>query len=63
VVLICGDLGSVYEIQGKACGRHIGQFEDDASLCVRCAASPYLTFRDATSDEILALGFQVGDYT
>ena len=60
VVLICGEVGTVFEIRGRECGSVLGDFQRD--FCPKCGKSRFSDFRDATSDEIVALGFQAGDY-
>ena len=62
VVLICAEVGTVFEIRDRQCGSVLGDssvVEDD---CAKCGRSRYSAFRSATTDEILALGFQPGDY-
>jgi hypothetical protein len=59
-VLICGEVGTIFEIRDQQCGSVIGDFQTD--VCAKCGKSRYTDFRDTTSDEILALGFQRGDY-
>ena len=60
VVLICGEVGTVFEIRDRLCGSVLGDFQTD--VCAKCGKSKYTDFRDTTSDEILALGFHRGDY-
>jgi hypothetical protein len=61
VVLICAEIGSIFAISGRRCGPLIGSIDSDQT-CQKCGASDYLSFRDSSSDEIRALGFQPGDY-
>jgi hypothetical protein len=62
VVLICAEIGTVFEI----CDRHAGSVLGDSvaaeDVCAKCGKRRYSDFRNATSDEILALGFQPADY-
>lgn len=57
VVLICGELGTVFHIEEKKRGSVIAE-----PLCRKCGRVAYEGFRSASSDEIQALGFQAGDY-
>jgi hypothetical protein len=57
VVLICGELGIVYEISDKRCGAVLARFGTEGT-CPKCAASEYSNFRNSSSDEIRSLGFQ-----
>jgi len=50
----------VFEISDRQCGSVLGDFQVD--VCAKCGKSRYKDFRDTTSDEMLALGFQRGDY-
>lgn len=60
MVLICGEVGTVFEVCDKQCGPVRGDIQTGA--CAKCGKSRYSDFRDTTSDEILALGFHSGDY-
>jgi hypothetical protein len=61
-VLICAEVGTVFEIRGKQRGSVIGESIASENVCAKCGKSRYSDFRGATADEILALGFQPGDY-
>lgn len=61
VVLICGEVGFVFEISGQQCGPVIGFFGSEQT-CAKCGTSEYSSFRNSTSEEIRALGFRPGDY-
>jgi hypothetical protein len=60
VVLICCEVGTVFEIRDRQCGSVLGDFQKD--VCTGCGKSRYSDFRHTTSDEILAFGFQRADY-
>jgi hypothetical protein len=60
VVLICAEVGTVFEIRDRQCGSVLGDFQTD--VCAKCGKSRYTDFRNTPSDGILALGFQKGDY-
>ena len=62
VVLICAEVGTVFEIHGQQCGSAIGESVAADDACTKCGKSRFSDFRSASSDEILALGFQPGDY-
>jgi hypothetical protein len=57
VVLICGELGTVFEISEKRCGAVLGQFGSE-DACPKCGVSKYSSFQTSSSDEIRALGFR-----
>jgi hypothetical protein len=57
VVLICGELGTVYEISDKRRGDVLGLFGGEGT-CLRCGVTEYSSFRNSSSDEIRGLGFQ-----
>ena len=57
VVLVCGELGTVYEVSDKRCGSVLAPFGAEGT-CPKCGASEYSNFRNSSSDEIRALGFQ-----
>jgi hypothetical protein len=59
-VPVCSEVGTVFEIRDRQCGSVLGDFQAD--VCPKCGRSRYTDFRHTTSDEILALGFQKGDY-
>ena len=62
VVLICAEVGAVFEIRGQQCGPAIGESVATADVCIKCGTTRFSDFRSATAEEILALGFQPGDY-
>jgi hypothetical protein len=62
VVLICAEVGTVFEIRIQQHGSVIGESIDAENVCTKCGRNRYSVFRSATADEILALGFQPGDY-
>lgn len=61
VVLICAEVGTVFEIHDLKCGSAIGYF-DLTQACIRCGKTSFSDFRSSTTDEILALGFQPEDF-
>ena len=62
VVLICAEVGTMFEIRDRRADSVQGDAMTAEDVCVKCCMSRYSDFRSATSDEILALGFQSGDY-
>ena len=62
VVLFCAEVGTVFDIRGQQCGSVIGESVAAADVCTKCRTSRFSDFRSATAEEILALGFQLGDY-
>jgi len=61
VVFICGECGTVFEIQAGRRGREVGD-TSGATLCQACGSSPHHEFPSASAEEIQGLGFAVGDY-
>jgi len=57
MVLICSEVGSIFGIKAKEIAEDIIQ-----PTCRKCGTQKYEDFRDATSQEIQSLGFQVRDY-
>ena len=49
VVLICGEVGFVFEISGQQCGPYIGLY-DSEQTCAKCGASLYSSFQNSTSE-------------
>src|ERR1022692_1443065 len=63
VVFICTEIGTVVEIQGKRRGPKIGWLHDlIPPVCAKCQSVQYDDFRDTTAEEIIALGFQPGEF-
>jgi len=62
VVLICAEVGTVFSIHDRQAGSALGDSIAAEDVCTRCGKSRFSDFRSATADEILALGFQPGDY-
>lgn len=62
VVLICAEIGTVFDIRGQQCGSAIDGLGADDQVCTKCGKSRFSDFRSASANEILALGFQPGDY-
>ena len=62
VVLICAEVGSVFEVKSGKRGDEIGWSFGDAPLCRACTKARYEDFVGATWEEIQALGFKPGDY-
>ena len=62
VVLICAEVGTVYQIRDRQVGALLGDSVAAEDSCTKCGQSRYGDFRSATSGEILALGFQSEDY-
>jgi hypothetical protein len=62
IVLICAEVGTVFEICGKQAGQQLGESVVADDVCPKCGKNRFSDFRNATSDEILALGFQPLDY-
>jgi hypothetical protein len=62
VVLICTELGTVFSIRDRQPGSALGDSVAAQDVCAQCGRNRYSDFRSATADEILALGFQPGDY-
>ena len=62
VVLMCAEVGTVFSIRDRRAGSALGNAVATEDLCAQCGKSRYSDFRGATADEILALGFQPGDY-
>ena len=61
VVLICGEVGTVFEIRERHAGSRLGCIAAE-DVCSQCAEKKYSDFCNATADEILSLGFQPADY-
>lgn len=61
-MLICAEVGTVFEIHERQCGSAIGESVASPGVCTKCGTSSFSDFRSATAEEILALGFQPGDY-
>ena len=61
-VLICAEVGTVFEIRGRQPGAVLGDSVAAEDVCTKCGKCKFADFRNASSDEILALGFQPGDY-
>ena len=59
VVLCCSDVGTVFEIRDQHTGSVLGG--SPSAVCAKCGKNAYAEFRDASLDEILALGFQPRD--
>jgi hypothetical protein len=57
VVLICGELPTVFEISDKRCGADHGWFGGEGA-CPKCGVSTYSRFRTSSSNEVRALGFR-----
>jgi hypothetical protein len=57
VVLICGEFGDVFCINGLQRGPIIGSIHGEQA-CQKCDQTMYVDFRCATSDEVRALGFR-----
>jgi len=55
VVLCCSDAGTVFEIRDRRVGAVLGG--SLSTVCARCGNKAYAEYRDATREEILALGF------
>jgi DNA-directed RNA polymerase subunit RPC12/RpoP len=62
VVLICAEVGTVFEIRERHAGSLLGDSVAAEDVCSKCGRSMYSDFRSATPDEILAVGFQPEDY-
>jgi hypothetical protein len=62
VVLVCAEVGTVLSIRDRQADTVLGHFAAAGDVCAECRKSSYSDFRHATADEILALGFQPGDY-
>ena len=62
VVLICAEVGTVFEIHDLKCGSAIGDTLASPGACIRCGKTSFSDFLSSTTDEILALGFQPEDY-
>ena len=62
VVLICAEIGTVYEILDRRPGQRLGDSVFAEDVCTKCGKSMFSDFRRATADEILALGLQPRDY-
>ena len=62
VVLVCAEIGTVFDIHERHAGSVLGDSVAAQDVCAKCRTSRYSDFRSATADEILALGFQPGDY-
>lgn len=63
VVLICAEVGTVFEISDRHVGRLLGgSFHSERNTCINCGKSKYSEFKSATSDEILARGLRPEDY-
>ena len=61
VVLICGEVGTVFEIRERHAGSRLGCIAAE-EVCSQCGEKKYSDFCNATADEILSLGFQPADY-
>ena len=61
VVIICGECGTVFKIQGGKKSKEVGD-TSGATLCHACASSPHYKFPPATAEMIQNLGFTAGDY-
>lgn len=62
VVLICAEVGTVFEICDHKPGERLGDSVAAEDICGKCHTSRFSGFRIATFDEILALGFQPRDF-
>jgi hypothetical protein len=61
-VLICAEVGNVFAISDRRRGQQLGWVHSASDKCTGCGRVSFADFRDATADEILALGFRPGDY-
>lgn len=61
VVFVCGECGTVYEIQDGKRGREVGD-TSGATRCHACSGPYQHEFPPATSAAIQSLGFSAGDY-
>ena len=63
VMLVCTEVGTVFEDPLALLDGDLDVVSDGrAELCPRCDRAGTETFRPATSDEIRALGFKLGEY-
>jgi len=62
VVLVCAEVGTVFEISGQTRGKEMGVLAGKPDSCVKCGASRCEHFPNATAEEIKRLGFQPGSY-
>lgn len=62
VILVCAEVGTVFEISGQSRGEHIGWLRGEPDLCAQCRGLRYENFRHATAEEIQRLGFRPGSY-
>jgi len=64
VVLICAEVGTVFEAHDQKRGQQIGGSfgREQERVCAQCGKTGYSNFRNATVDEIVSLGFRPGDY-
>jgi hypothetical protein len=62
IVLICAEIGTIYEIQNRQAGQILGSAVLSEDVCTKCGKSHFEDFRKATSDEVRGLGFQSADY-
>jgi hypothetical protein len=58
-VLCCSDVGTIFEIRGQHTGAVLGG--SHSAICTGCGKSAYAEYRDATLEEILAIGFRPED--
>ena len=61
VVLICGECGTVYALDGKSVGKENGE-TTGATRCFSCRGPLHYDFPSASSEEIQALGLTNDDY-
>jgi hypothetical protein len=58
-VLICDEVGNVFDLDGQAPGRCLGSLHAmPFAKCDRCDSVDYEDFRDTTLDELVAMGFE-----
>ena len=60
-VLICQEIGTVYEITEKKAGKEIGDTMG-STRCFTCGGPLHSEFPPSTAEQIVALGFSHADY-
>jgi len=62
VVLICDEVGTVFQDPRDLEAAVYGGLDDPTCLCAQCGKSRLSSFRNSTSEEIQASGFSVEAY-
>ncbi len=62
VVLVCDEIGTVFPNPKDLTQAIYGAIDAPTYVCQNCGKASFSEFRNSASDEILSLGFVVGDY-